>query len=368
MELLKTCKKLSVARLGFRAPPLGPHAQSSGAHRSGFRTRSPPTMGIRARRLRGRKSGGVHDIPGFEGAFEDSDDFVTKPTSRRYAEHQKFVERESARRRRKGAAMDWLIYLVGFLISTLATCVAAVIHLVFPVKPRDESSGAFFDASRDERRRSRRTTPRTENDSNHRRDSEDESDALYLDGGALSIRACFLVLGVRDEHRTATQKEIEKKYRALAVKWHPDKNDGDQRASARMQTINVARTRCIAEVKRRTRSRIHEANDRCPAEGERDAAADDDQDDFFRDAEKEASRETRNASSECRDRAKEQREERLRARRVFIEKFGKIVHRHDRQKRDRMRVTYVVVVVSFALAAVFLSVFGGVRRRNEAPF
>ena len=92
-------------------------------------------MGIRARRLRRRKAGGLHGAPGFEGAFEDDEDFVScKPTSSRYAEHRAFVERESARRRRKGAAMDWLIVLVGFLISALATGVAFVVHLVFPVK------------------------------------------------------------------------------------------------------------------------------------------------------------------------------------------------------------------------------------------
>ena len=108
-------------------------------------------MGIRARRLRRRKAGGLHGAPGFEGAFEDDDDFVSsKPTSR-YAEHRAFVERESARRRRKGAAMDWLIVLVGFLISSLATCVAFIVHLAFPVQddgrgmPSEERPGHHHD-------------------------------------------------------------------------------------------------------------------------------------------------------------------------------------------------------------------------------
>ena len=196
-------------------------------------------MGIRARRLRRRKAGGLHGAPGFEGAFEDDEDFVScKPTSSRYAEHRAFVERESARRRRKGAAMDWLIVLVGFLISALATGVAFVVHLVFPVK---ETPG----------------TPRNEegrgDDSGgggtRRYDDLDDSDDLDDE-----TRAAFAALHLDPAATDVTVEDVAAAYRRLARKHHPDKNGGSEVSSAAMQHVNAARHVCVAEVKRRRRT------------------------------------------------------------------------------------------------------------------
>src|SRR4051812_39842901 len=47
----------------------------------------------------------------------------------------------------------------------------------------------------------------------------------------------YKVLGV---DKTASQDEIKKKYRKLAVKYHPDKNPGDKQAEEKFKEVNEA--------------------------------------------------------------------------------------------------------------------------------
>ena len=47
----------------------------------------------------------------------------------------------------------------------------------------------------------------------------------------------YEVLGVS---KTATQDEIKKAYRRLAMKYHPDRNNGDKEAEAKFKEIGEA--------------------------------------------------------------------------------------------------------------------------------
>jgi hypothetical protein len=327
-------------------------------------------MGIRARRLRRRKAGGLHGAPGFEGAFEDDEDFVScKPTSSRYAEHRAFVERESARRRRKGAAMDWLIVLVGFLISALATGVAFVVHLVFPVKetpgrPRNEE-GRGDDSG---------------GGGTRRYDDLDDSDDLDDE-----TRAAFAALHLDPAATDVTVEDVAAAYRRLARKHHPDKNGGSEVSSAAMQRVNAARHVCVAEVKRRRRTNDASRRTRRAYGSEdtngggwshpfsrgdetRDESRDEDvrTDEAGEEKEEEDARDVSRGKKKTRvfknaDGAFEEarRLERLRARRAFIERFFlEISTRRDRRARSRRRATFgaaVAFVVAAVLAVHFYS-------------
>ena len=47
----------------------------------------------------------------------------------------------------------------------------------------------------------------------------------------------YKLLGVS---KSTSDKDIKKAYRALAKKWHPDKNKGDEKASERFKEISAA--------------------------------------------------------------------------------------------------------------------------------
>ena len=367
----------------------------------GFPDAPAPCMGIRARRLRRRKAGGLHGAPGFEGAFEDDDDFVSsKPTSR-YAEHRAFVERESARRRRKGAAMDWLIVLVGFLISSLATCVAFIVHLAFPVqddgtgmrseeRPGHDSHGATG---------TRRGKGPGKGPERFAADTDDET------------RDAFAALRL-DPDASLTLEDVAAAYRRMARKLHPDKNGGSRASSAAMQNVNAARQKCVAEVSRRLEAKRREDEDENENENEnendgdgggvrdascasrspdsnerRDGARRRDRRDWNATeheygAEKEARDDDAYAEEEGENDADEQffrtreaadgsfddarRLERLRARRAFIQRFLEISTRRDRRARHRRRATFGAAVVFVAVAVVAALYRRGSEARSDA--
>ena len=337
--------------------------------------------------MRRRKAGGLHGAPGFEGAFEDDDDFVSsKPTSR-YAEHRAFVERESARRRRKGAAMDWLIVLVGFLISSLATCVACIVHLAFPVQddgrgmPSEERPGHdFFSGARGTRRGAGPEGPE-----GPAADTDDET------------RDAFAALHL-DPDASLTLEHVAAAYRRLARKLHPDKNGGSRASSAAMQRVNAARQKCVAEVSRRLdaeKTRREDENVRknascasrsSPSNEGRDGVRRRDRRDwnateyeYEYGAEKEARDDFYDARAEeegvPRTREKKaadgsfddaRRLEQLRARRAFIQRFVEISTRHDRRARHRRRATFGAAVVFVAAAVVAALHRRGAEARSAA--
>ena len=358
-------RKFSSVPTKHRCFRCGPPPRARG-RTFGFPDAPAPSMGIRARRLRRRKAGGLHGAPGFEGAFEDDEDFVScKPTSSRYAEHRAFVERESARRRRKGAAMDWLIVLVGFLISALATGVAFVVHLVFPVKetpgrPRNEEGRGDDSGGSGTSRRS---------------DDLDDSENLIDD----ETRAAFAALHLDPAAADVTVEDVAAAYRRLARKHHPDKNGGSEVSSAAMQRVNAARHVCVAEVKRRRRTndasrrttRAYGSEDTNgggwshPSFSRGDESGGSRDEDVRTELKKEeedardvsrGKKKTREAADGAFEEAR--RLERLRARRAFIERFLEISTRRDRRARSRGRATFgaaVAFVVAAVLAVHFYS-------------
>ena len=74
----------------------------------------------------------------------------------------------------------------------------------------------------------------------------------------------YKILGVP---RTATQREIKKKYRSLARKLHPDFNQADPNAKDRFQRINKAYDTLSDAEKRKTYDLFGEAGDRMDGDG-----------------------------------------------------------------------------------------------------
>lgn len=56
---------------------------------------------------------------------------------------------------------------------------------------------------------------------------------------------------ILDVNQTATQEEIKKAYRTLAIKYHPDKNPGNKKAEEKFKEIAEAYTTLSSSQKRR---------------------------------------------------------------------------------------------------------------------
>ena len=228
---------------------------------------TPVGMGIKTRRLGRRKPSGLRG-GGFEWVFEDDDEATQQPSSR-YSEHKRFVDRESSRRRRKGAAMDWFIWLVAWVIRLIATCIAAVVHWVFPNLWESEKGGARAREGReggaggwksqsgryarrnmfgDDDERGRYYYARNEETG----PGEEQEQGPPGKGPDQSSSDPFQVLGIGEQN--ATLEDVAKAFRKLARKHHPDKNvdKNEEEKTKTMQIINAARVRCVQEIKRRT--------------------------------------------------------------------------------------------------------------------
>ncbi|MDA8337790.1 MAG: DnaJ domain-containing protein, partial [Nitrospiraceae bacterium] len=57
----------------------------------------------------------------------------------------------------------------------------------------------------------------------------------------------YKIIGVS---RNATQDEIKKAFRQLALKYHPDRNQGDKEAEEKFKEINEAYT-CLGDAEKR---------------------------------------------------------------------------------------------------------------------
>lgn len=68
-------------------------------------------------------------------------------------------------------------------------------------------------------------------------------------GAPLAHRDYYNVLGVE---RTASADDIKRAYRRLAMRWHPDRNAGDEMAEARFKHVNEA-YRVLSDVEERAR-------------------------------------------------------------------------------------------------------------------
>lgn len=63
----------------------------------------------------------------------------------------------------------------------------------------------------------------------------------------MSKKDPYLVLGVS---KSATQDEIKKAYRKLAMQYHPDKNKGDKKAEEKFKEMSAA-YEIVGDVKKR---------------------------------------------------------------------------------------------------------------------
>lgn len=161
----------------------------------------------------------------------------------------------------------------------------------------------------------------------------------------------YAVLGVPPE---ATEDEIRRAYRRLALQWHPDRNPGDPTAADRFKEISAAYAVLVDPAKRRDHDRAQQSGAPGPFDERRD--------DLFRDLFADP-----RASAIFEDLARE------------LQRMGLRVDRHDFQSTlfgGRTVVTGRVVVVSpftspvglFRLARAVFGIARAVRggRRAEA--
>ena len=142
------------------------------------------------------------------------------------------------RRRRKGGSMDWLLHILATILVSFADVLGGVFARVTPTRAQYASRRVLRDDAPEDDifRRGFRAGPRGNRE---RADERPTPPAPPTSRSADPFRALGL------EREGATPDDVARAYRALAFRWHPDKNGQSDESHAAMQTINAARAACL---------------------------------------------------------------------------------------------------------------------------
>ena len=143
------------------------------------------------------------------------------------------------RRRRKGGSMDWLLRVLTAILVSFADVLGGVFARVTPTRAQYASRRVLRDDAPEDDifRRGFRAGPRGNCE---RADERPTPPAPPTSRSADPFRALGL------EREGATPDDVARAYRALAFRWHPDKNGQSDESHAAMQTINAARAACLS--------------------------------------------------------------------------------------------------------------------------
>ena len=143
------------------------------------------------------------------------------------------------RRRRKGGSMDWLLRILAAILVSFADVLGGVFARVTPTRAQYASRRVLRDDAPEDDifRRGFRAGPRG---------NRERADERPIPSAPPTSRSAdpFRALGL--EREGATPDDVARAYRALAFRWHPDKNGQSDESHAAMQTINAARAACLS--------------------------------------------------------------------------------------------------------------------------